>query len=789
MLENYLKISLRNLYKNRIFVLINVLGMGMAIACCIVAYLNFRFYHDHDGHNTRIDEIYRLNVVEKESDRLIHYGMTPFAIETELKKINGLDEISRYQVSKGTIQMGTDLFGTKIGFVDAAYPSIFTIPMIYGAIENLDEKNYILINDRLSLKLFNELNSVGKTLSFLDNGKEKEWVIGGVFEEQPLNSSTNFEALTSIKNYLDIYDAQLTDWNNSTTFFFTFMNGIIPSDLDNQMAELTKFHQQRIPNKEILNYYADPLKGMAARAYDQEVVGPFGDILPWPIVAVVAFISLLILLISSFTFINTAIASSANRIKEVGIRKVIGGSRATIIWQFITENLLVCILSLIIAIPLSTYLSSEFNQLFPKAIVDLHISDDINFVFFLLVLVGSLGILAGGYPAVYLSRFQPSKILKGNFVFGQVGRLSKFLLYIQLCFTMLTIISSVLFIQNAFFQDGIDLGFDTDETVVIRLTNGSSDIHVFRERLAQNPKVLSITGSADHVGRRNYFEEVTVEDRQILIAGMDVGADYLKVMELNLIAGRDFDYRLQSDFNEGVIVNEEFVKTMKWKDPIGKRITYSDTLSCRVIGVVKDFYYDTFNSEVLPLSLRFIKPIDYRYLVAKTKTQYVPQLEEESKVLWNELFQGENHDIKTGMHARFESTYTNAMILKIFVFMGSIATILSLIGLFSLISMHLSNRTKEIGIRKILGAHLVSILVNVNKTYVIIILLGLSTGALISFFVTPTLMDSIWAYHVKINLWIIAISIVTMTLFTFLTILWKVKINMSLNPIELLRQE
>ncbi|MDN5199796.1 ABC transporter permease [Fulvivirgaceae bacterium BMA10] len=789
MLKNYVKIAFRNLIRNKVYVLINVLSMGTAIACCIVAYLNYEFYASHDEHHERMDEIYRLNFVRQTTDRQQHFGIVPLPIEQKIQALSGVEEVVKFNQHRGTIKIKDNLFGTRVGFVDPAFVRLFTIPILYGNAGSLLQKRNILISDKLSLKCFGKENSVGEVLTYLDRGEEREMIVSGVFKSLPLNSSFRFEALSNFENHFDWHKVSATDWTKFTAIFFTIPDQVAPANLEEQVKELAMLHNQFDPKEKAVDYYMDPFRGMAARAYDRDIAGPFGDILPWPLVAVVAAISFLILIIASFTFMNTAIVASARRLKEIGVRKVVGGRRRQIIWQFLGENLAICVLSMIVALPLSEYLADEFSQLFPKTIVELHYTNHFGFIIFIFGLLMLTGIIAGAYPAFYVSKFHPASILKGSLKFGKVSKFSKSLLFVQICFSMLAVVSSVLFIQNMAYQNAMDLGFDIDKTVVVRFTTGRSEYTTMQNQLLQNPRVLSITGAGDHAGRRNYFSSVKFEDEEIAIAGMDIGADYIETMELEIVQGRDFNKNLQSDYKEAMIINEKFAETMNWKDPIGKKLVFQDTLDYYVIGVVKDFYYDAFNSQIQPMCLRFIKPHDFRYLIAKTSAAEVLHVEEEMKILWTELFQSQHYDIKTGEHARFAATFTNRLMLKIFIFMGSLATILSLIGLFALVSLNMEGRMKEIGVRKVMGASSSIIMQSINRTYMLILWAGTLVGATIAYFVIPTLMGSIWAHHIDASIWLLALAICLMVLICVLTVGFKVYNTASVNPVNLLRDE
>jgi len=273
------------------------------------------------------------------------------------------------------------------------------------------------------------------------------------------------------------------------------------------------------------------------------------------------------------------------------------------------------------------------------------------------------------------------------------------------------------------------------------------------------------------------------------IVGMDIGAYYVETCELKIVNGRDFNPDLQSDYEEAIIINERFVEFMRWESPIGKELIYQDSLHYYVIGVVKDFYFDSFESEVQPMWLRFVHPKDFRYLIARTSSAQLQEVFEEVKMAWKEVFDNSEYDIKTAEYARWSATTINTLIFKLFVLLGLVATVLSLIGLFSLVSLNIVGRTKEVGIRKVLGASITGIIGVMNKEYIYILGIGVIAGTLISYTLIPLFMGSVWAYHVPVNPIAFLLSSILLISFSLLTVGFKVANAASRNPVELLRDE
>lgn len=787
MISNYGKIALRNFIKNRTFVLINILSLSIGLACCIVSYLNYDHNTSFDEQHENVNKIYRINYSQQDGDYLRNYGVVPLPISNESSILANVSDVTRYSEWHRNVKKDDSYFNLNVGFVNDNFLDVFDFALKRGSKKALGNRAAIIISSEMAVRLFGEVDIIGQTLTYVHRGVEKSYVIEGVLDKIPTNSSFQIDALTHIDN-LEI--EQPNDlWNSFSTTFLVVNDNQSVSSIEEHLNEFAGNWSPVFRHEAQKQYYLDPLKGMASRAEANNVIGPLEVSLPWAMVLVPSVISALILLIACFTFTNTSIASASSRLKEIGMRKVMGGRKNQIIFQFLAESLVICLLAIIVAIPISSFLAIQYSQLLPFLDLELAISGNIGFFSFIFGLLLLTGLIAGSYPALYLSKFQPTQILKGNLKYKSVGRLTKILLTGQFAFAMLTITSSVMFIQNAQYQKDIDLGYDTEQTIVVRFGGEEHIYHALNNELANNPRITALTASVDHVGRRYHNATVSHRGETFGIVGLDVGPNYIQTIELELLQGRDFDENRASDYEESVIINEFFVKAQGWEDPIGKKLTYQDTINYYVIGVVKDFYFDAFNSPIQPLWLRFKKPDEYNYLIAKTDPLIAASVMEEIKGSWRDLFNSEISDIKPPDYPKNEGTAINSIILKVLVFMGSIAAVMSMIGFFSLVSLNLFGRMKEIGVRRVLGSSITNIIKVINKDYILILLVGIITGSLASHFLVPMLMGNIWAYHIDGNIILTLASILLMLLTCIITVGVRVVKAANTNPVYLLKDE
>ncbi|MEL7002637.1 MAG: ABC transporter permease [Bacteroidota bacterium] len=373
--------------------------------------------------------------------------------------------------------------------------------------------------------------------------------------------------------------------------------------------------------------------------------------------------------------------------------------------------------------------------------------------------------------------------------YKSVGRLTKVLLSGQFAFSMLAITASILFIKNAQFQNEMDLGFDTEQIIVVRYGGDENVFEPLRSTLAANPKISMIAGSVDHVGRRYHNALITHEGVDINIVGLDVGPNYLETVELELTLGRDFNGDKASDYEEGVIINESLARELATDNPIGQKLVYADTVNYYVIGVVKDFHFDSFQSAIQPLWLRLKKPEEYNYLIAKTNPAMVSSVMSEIKMTWRNLFNTEVRDIKAPDYARNQAQTINGIVLKVLIFMGVVLAIMSIIGFYSLVSLNLFGRMKEIGVRRVLGSSVISVIGVINKDYIWVLLVGTVSGALISYLTIPMLMSTIWSSHIPGNIGLTVFSILLMLLTCAFTVGFRVFFASTVSPTLLLRDE
>ncbi|RLD23617.1 MAG: hypothetical protein DRI71_04915 [Bacteroidetes bacterium] len=790
MLKNFLKITFRSLMKNKLFVAINVLGLGIALACTIIAYLSWDFNNSYDVQHENAEEIYRVNFIRITNGSPIKNGSCPSPLAATIKgSISGIDEVIRFSPTGGNFKIGDELFRIGVSAVDDNFLDVFSFPMVSGNKSALKDKGKIIISSKIKDKYFPDSEAVGQLVTYINGAKRLEFIVGGVFEKMPLNSSFQFDALVEYDNLFDIVDWDENDWAQFNTTFITVNNPEAIPQIEKELQQYVEIQNRAKEDYKVNEYYLDPFVGMAIRA-EQEDIWNHWLRQSMPTAAVIApnVMAILLLLLACFNFTNTSIAIANRRLKEIGIRKVLGSQRSQLIAQFLAENLVLALLGLVAGLLISEFLVPAYNEMWPFLDINLDYYENIKFFGFLVVLLLFTGFLAGSYPAFYISSFRPSHILRGSLKYGSTSIFTRVLLTFQFAISLVAIISGILFAQNADYQESYDLGFDS-KTVVYANVEDEDRFNAFKQEIKDNPKISLIAGSRHNYTSAWYTDPIKYKSDELDVDLLDIGDDYLKATSSTILAGRDFIKDSQSDVETAVLVNEELVKIFGWEEPIGQRIILRDTVELYVVGVVKDLYLRALWNPVKPALIRYTKPENYRYIVVQAQVTDIKAVHDSMDEAWKKVFPDKLSNVRYLDENLGGAAEVNANIKVMFVFLGIIAAVLSAIGLFSLVSLDIIKRMKEIGVRKVLGASVPHIVNIINKRYIIILSIASVLGSVMGYYMTDMLMGSIWTYYLPIGAGAFIIAIVVLAVIAAVTVGGKVVKAASTNPAYTLRDE
>jgi putative ABC transport system permease protein len=792
MFKNYLLITLRSMLKNKLFISINILGMAISIASCIVAYFNYDFNRRFDWNHANAESIYRVSSIREFQNQQRMFGHSPMALGNAIREnVKDVDEVVRYSPGGGNFRVGDELFNSDITFLDPAFFKVFTYEFIDGS-GDISDKSKVCISDDLAEKFFGEVHVVGRTITqVLDSGKTRQYEVAGVYKEQPSNSSFFSDMITNFQNqFTSPGEYHENSWYYRATVFVQVKD---PSRLQSITAQLKTYTENNNKVREdfiIKEFPLQPFVGMAVSDSYNDVPGTWTrDGSPLAAVVGIGVMGILILLISCFNLTNTAIAISSRRLKEIGIRKVMGSMRKHLISQYLGETLLVCFLALLTGTALAEWvLIPAFNQLWPELKITTDYVGHPGFVIFLVATLVFTGILAGSYPAFYISKFEATTILKGTQKFGGANFFTLFLLGLQLAISLVGIVSSFAFVENAKFQRDFDMGFDKKGVAFTYVAN-RSEYETYRNLLLENNDIISIAGSQHHFYSGAFNDPIKHEDKEIEANIMDVGDDYVKTVGLTLTAGRDFVRDSDTDRKESVIITEGLAGKFGMVDPIGKEIVWSDTVKYYVVGVIKDVYTNGLWEEMDPVMLRYGPKDAISHIIVSAPVDKLNDVNKFMEAKWKELFPDRLYNGRLMDEELVEANTVNNNIVKMFVFLGIVALILSATGLFTLLSLNIIKRMKEIGVRKVLGASMGNISRVINTVFGITLLIACAFGAAGGYYLSAMLMSSIWDYYLPATLATMLLSAAILIGVCVISVAYKIYMTVRLNPALVLRDE
>lgn len=791
MFKSYLNITLRSLWKNRLYVSINILGLGIALSCCVVAYLNYEFDSNYDAFHDKRESVFKINTYRTIQDNQIPYGIAPApTAPTAINDIAGIKNYSRYSHRWSDIELPNEQFGTLAAYADSGFVRMFNLTMLKGNNDAYFEPSTVIISDELAEQIFGKEEPMGQTIKIVhDFGKSEEYTVGGVYEKLPLNSSFQFSMLAQFRNYVSIREFDETAWNSLIqAAFIELENPENASSIASQLNKYVPMHNALREDWQIASFYLESVAEMAHNAEDTRA-SYLRESLPPAAVVAPGIMALLLLLLACFNFMNTSIAISSRRLKEIGVRKVMGGKRNQIIIQFLSENILLCMMALAVALVLTTFLVPAYSAMWDFIDLELNYIEDAPLIGFLVVLLFGTGILAGAYPAFYISSFSATGIFRGKIRFGGSNLFTKILLTLQYSISLLTIISGIAFIQNAKYQENFDLGFKHKEIVVLPLQQGIN-YNTLKDVYSQNPKIELISGTINHLGWGASKIVIQNESKEVEVDYMRIGDDYDDATGLTVLEGRDFRKNSETDYKESALVNRLMVNLMGWgESAVGQTIVVNDTTRYTVVGVVEDFYTRGIWSPMEPAMITPVKEKDYEVLVARANATDIMDVNKFMHQEFKELYPDRLYRGELQQDSLAEGVLINKNITIMFTFLGTVATLLSAIGLFTLVSLNILKKMKELGVRKVLGASIPNIVNNINRDTYIILFAACILGSALAWFSVEALMASIWAYFMPMNALVVLSAIGVLVFISSITIGFKVFRAASANPVLALKDE
>ncbi|MEL7146110.1 MAG: FtsX-like permease family protein, partial [Bacteroidota bacterium] len=674
--------------------------------------------------------------------------------------------------------------------VEGDFMEMFTYPLKYGDPASIREKGNIIISTELSDLMFGEgTNSLGKLIKVNREGTIVSFQVTGVLEKIPQNTSMQVDGLVSFEHFLDFGDLENNSWRRLIAATYIMIED------ESRTAEVEEMLQSYIPLQNqarkdwlVNDFYLEPMSNMAFAG--RNIRSHWMYSAPHEMIIVVPpVMAILMLLIACFNFTNTSIAISSKRLKEIGVRKVMGSGRKQLIIQFLGENMMLCFLALVVSLGFASWMVPAYSEMWPGIDLHFNLTKDIGLIGFLIGLLLMTALIAGAYPSLYISGFEPVSILRGTIRVGKTNWFSYSLLTFQYTLTVIALIASVAFTRNAMYQEKMDLGYKKDAVIFVNL-DAPEQGKALKNMVSQQSFVKAASLSYQHVSSWTYSRTLKNADKEVLTDMMRLGPEYMQTMELEIVKGRAFDNQNKEiDKKSSIIVNEEFVRAFGWENPIGQRVSIGDSVRLNVVGVVKDFYNNGFWAPIDAIAIRPSADEEANFLVLTSEAQHAKKAMQAVEEAWsqvapNEPFYGNYQEVTLS-----ESIEVNKNIVVIFSFLGLLAVTLSAIGMFTLVSLNVLRRVKEIGVRKVLGAGTSQILSIMSRSFLVVLLIATLAGAGTAIFCINLLMAQIFTYYQTVDLLTVFIPVMVIVLISLGISSARILSTAQKNPVESLRYE
>jgi len=806
MIRNYLLIAVRNAWRSKAYSIINLLGLAIGIASSIIILLFVLDESSFDRHNEHFHDIYRICIRGKIQGDEIEAALSNAPMGATLKAdFPEVEEFTRLYTFDGdpVVRYEDKVFIEEdFYFADSTFFNVFTAPLVFGDPAGmLNRPNTMVLTEEIAKKYFGNENPVGKMLTVGES--EIQYEISGVVKSFPNNSHFRFNMLGSMTT---IFLADMDRWlgNNNYTYI-RLREGSSPEELESGFPDLIAKHMGS-ELEEILGltmeeffaagntygYYLQPLKDIHLESDLQFEINPGGS---KSSVIMFSVIAIFLIIIASINFMNLATASGAKRATEVGLRKVAGAEKKHLIWQFLAESFLIVILALSFAIVLVELFLPGFNNLSGKG---LEMSSIGTWEFFLgLLLIGLfVGFASGFYPAFFLSSFKPADVLKSGAMRGSRGAgLRKVLVTFQFIITIVLFICTMVVNGQMNYLQVKDLGFDKENLVVVdRVYVLDNQREAFRQELLKNPLILQATYSSavpgGLIGDNVYFTEGAVAGETHAINNMWADWHFNETYKLELVKGRWFHESNSTD-TTAVIINEAAAVRFGFEDTLNKKlytqIGEGSEFPLEIIGVVRDFHFQSLHQEVRPLIIHFNENTQYQLSVRISGTETSKSLEyiEKTWISFKEQQPIHMTFLDEDLAALYHNDEKAAAVFSIF---SVLAIFVAALGLLGLASFSAAQRTKEVGIRKAMGASIPGVLITLSKEFIWLILLATLAAWPLGYIIMKNWLQDFPA-RIPLEPQVFIISSLLAFFIAAVTVLLRVYKAASRNPVSSLRYE
>ena len=798
MFKNYFKVAFRNLRRNKIYSFINIAGLSIGLACAMLILLYVKDEVSFDKFHKNVNNIYRIVSKAKHNGTEYKDGNTGFLQGPRFaQNVPGIQSFVRIQSGAEDIKKGSDIQSQDLLYVDSNFFSVFTFPLINGNAKTcLKEPHSIILSEDAARKQFGKADAVGKIVMVKEDSAFVPYKVTAVAKRCPQNSSIQFSVLLPFKES----DADAQNNDNWYSFFLnTFVvlnpNASLPR-VENQMQKFYVKDATETFKAMIKKYGGGPDVSMGTYFLQSFTTMHLNTELPPNGLAnasnpmysyILSGIALFVLLIACINFVNLTVARSVKRAKEIGIRKVIGSDRRQLIFQFLGESFLLCFIAFAFAVLIVQLILPVFNDLSNKALAlsylfDAKLITGYVFLFFI------TGMLAGFYPALVLSGYKPVDTLYSRFNLAGKSYLQKSLVVLQFALASFLIIATFTIYAQFNFLTKTNLGYDDSNIVVVNKEQVKhSEAAIFKSELLKNSNIVDV--AAKNGGQWMTGAKVA-NDSSISFNYETVDESYIPELKIPLVEGRNFSKAYPSDSTNAVLVNESFVKQAGWKNPIGQTVNffYNNNEIYHVIGVVKDYHYLALNQKIGPqlftmknnnlygtfnIKIRPGSETESLKYIQKTFKQFFPLSP------YSYVFKDQQKLTAYQAEAKW----------KQIIFFGAILTIfISCIGLFGLSVLSAEKRTKEIGIRKVLGASVQHVVTILSADFLKLVMIALVIAIPLAMITANKWLQN-YPYRIALNWWMFAIASLLVAMVALTTVSFQAIKAAMANPAKSLRTE
>jgi len=808
MLKNYLKTAVRNFVKHPGYSFINVFGLAVGIACCVLIVLFIRDELSYDDFHLKGDRIFRVGLDGFVNNNRFYGVSTPAPMaKTLVDEYPEIEAATRIQHSGFPVFRYEDkVFSEeKVFWVDGSFFDVFTVDFIQGDPKTaLVDPATIVLTRSMVKKYFGEEDPIGKTVN---SDKQRDYQVTGVVEDSPRNSHFHYDFLASLSTY---ENSRSPVWiSNNYLTYFVIHEGFDATNLENRVNDLVKKYvapqiegalginiEQFYESGGKYGYFIQPMRDIHLRSNLEFELEANGDI---TYVYIFALIALGILIVAVINFINLATAHSSTRAREVGVRKTLGSDRGQLMRQFLGETIMMSFLAMLLGLGIAHLLLPAFNSISGKALSIPYFSQAAAIPLLLLMVV-VIGLAAGIYPAFFLASFKPVEVLKTeNAGRSKKSNLRSVLVVFQFAISIILIVGTLVVSRQMSYIRNMNMGFNKEQIVIVKKTDDLREqIHAFRQELAKSPQIINSTNTnqlfGEDFGSSVYSLAGSAGEESHLLSTYVTDADFVKTYEIEMAAGRYFDSERKAD-REGAVINEAALRDFGIDDPVGRQIisvgpTPDRSQTFTILGVMKDFNYQSVHSKIAPMIIHYFGPEGGggRNVAVRIRPENVRETLAFMEKAWKQVSSNQAFEYEFFDDHFAEIYQAEERTRKIFVAFSVLAIILACLGLLGLASFITGQRTKEIGIRKVMGATVAGVVMMLSKQYTKWIVLGNLIAWPVAYFAMERWMRN-FAYRAGISAWSFVGAAALVLVIALLTVSFRTVKAALANPADSLKYE